>query len=62
MAPQTATRGEEDGEVQAAPAGLGLQRVVGQHVGVEIQRLGVLQELDAVPLRPAAGPRVLRLC
>lgn len=44
------------------PAGLRLQRVVRQRVGVEVQRFGVLQQLDAVSLRPTPRARILRFC
>lgn len=44
------------------PSRLSVQRVVCQRFGVEVQGLGVLQQLDAVPLCSAPRPGIFSLC
>lgn len=44
------------------PARLCFQRIVCQWITVEVQRFGVLQQLNAVPLCSIPRPRVFRFC
>lgn len=48
--------------ISCLPAGLRLQRVVCERISVEVQRFGVLQQLDAVPLCSAPRARIFSFC
>lgn len=48
--------------IPCLPSRLGVQRVICQSFGVEVQGLGVLQQLDAVPLCSAPRPGIFSLC